>query len=584
MRAPRAPAWAATALAWVALLALAGGCVVAPRPALAVDTGVIVLSPGRPNAFGISNVGEAGSVLHFTVTTEVPWLALEPLDGRLEAGASQHVTLLVRPGEVPADGSYAVVSVDSDAGRADVHVVVGEVTGASVCAHDAGSGPSATALGGDRSTAGPTAGEAPPATTPAGTQAAREVLVVYRADLGPAATRVGRAALGSDVAARAGASLVRAGSGLQHDLVRLPAHAPEAARAALERDPRVALVVPNLPVHRAAVPDDPGYVHQWWAWCFGLAEAWQVATGERAVADGAPVIVAVVDDGFNVGHHDLAAKLLPGFDFAEWNDDVRTSISAHGTHVAGVALAQGRNDVAIAGVAHGAGVLLLAVKVFPDDPGRNGSLDALVNGMRWAVGLPVAGSPPNPYPADVVNLSLGVGTAPSSAPLFEATVAEMRARGAVVVAAAGNRGDALGVEYPARAAGVIAVGSVDWTGLRSSFSTHGEGLDLMAPGGAAAPSAAGACPWVLSLGPLGPAGTACMAGTSMAAPFVSGTAALLIADDPERYRRQPEAVEARLLATALKGWDMSTREYGAGLVCADAALGTRTRCGWSRAE
>ncbi len=581
MRVAQASPWRTSVLVALALVTLAAACSRLPRPELLVSPDALTLGVSQASGFAVANVGEPGSTLRFAITTETPWVLVDPSAGHVEAGRTASVTVRVREGQLPPEHAAAELLVTSNAGSRIVRVAVGEFTSATVCARDsapftaARTGHAAPPQDGALAIAAPASATAPVSAD----EATLEVLVFHHPTVVALATPVGRIALASELAARAGARLLRAGSGSQHDLMLLPAHAPEAALAALERDARVASVVPNVPVQRLAIPNDPFYDAQWWSWCFGLEEAWRVTTGATSAGPDAMVVVAIIDDGFNVGHADLTPKLLPGFDFAEWNDDVSTSASPHGTHVAGIALAAGDNRSAIAGVAHGAAVRLLPVKVFPDD-GGNGRLDALFTGMRWAVGLPVANAPPNAHPAQVVNLSLGVGSSPTMASAFESVLREMRERGAVVVAAAGNAGSGAGVEYPARSDGVIAVGSVDWTGVRSGFSTYGFGLDLMAPGGAAAPSASGTCRQVLSLGPVGATSTFCLAGTSMAAPFVSGTAALLIAHDPPRYRGQPAAVAARLSATALLAHGMSSGEYGAGIVCPDAALGAPSRCGW----
>jgi serine protease len=154
----------------------------------------------------------------------------------------------------------------------------------------------------------------------------------------------------------------------------------------------------------------------------------------------------------------------------------------------------------------------------------------------------------------------------------------MHARGAVVVAAAGNAGYHA-ASYPARVDAVIGVGSVDYRGLRSGFSNYGYGLDLMAPGGYA-PVGVG-CYAVVSLYRNGDTpGYACAAGTSMAAPYVAGVAALLIAQSPASYAGNPTAVAARLASTALFAPGMLANLYGAGIVCPDAALGASAQCGW----
>ena len=575
------------------------GCSEPPRAQLTVRPSVLVVTGTAGSGFFVGNAGEEGSTLRFSVETDATWLSVEPSVGQVAAGASSGLAVSVLPGMTPPPGTSAEVRVETNAGTATVRVGVRRSAGVSICAHglhDPGVAPTGHAAGSGQQAglAAPAPGALVAALPDAGALSVgggarpngdSEVLVVYHEHVSVSATSVGRAALSGEVAARAGAALLRAGVQGQHDLMRLPAGATGAALAALERDPRVALVVPNVSVHRlATAPNDPSYADQWWAWCFGAREAWAVNSGEVAAA-GDDVVVAVVDDGFNPSHADLAPKLLPGFDLAELNADVRTT-SPHGSHVAGIALAAGDNGIAIAGLAHGASVRLLPVKVFPDDTRLNGDLNDLVNGMRWAVGLPVAGAPPNENPAHVVNLSLGVGSSPptSTAALLQATVDDLRKQGAVVVAAAGNRGTSQGVEYPARAEGAISVGSVDWTGIRSPFSTFGAGLDLMAPGGVAHPSTADNCRYVLSLGASNDEALYCQPGTSMAAPFVSAAAALLMAHDPATFRADPAAVEARLLATTLRDDGMSVSEYGAGIVCPDAALGAPTRCGWSPDE
>ena len=570
------------AFAVLLLTSILVACSDVPEARLTLSPESLSVAAANDSHVLVRNTGEPGSILRYTVESDADWLHIEPREGRVEAGVTDVLTLSVRAGVVPSTRN-STIAVRSNAGSRTVQVTY--VAGFSICADwpaAAGGATVPAAVAPHVGTSSGSEGLAPRATYGRTTEQ-REVLVVYHDDLLTGA--LARATRAGDVATRAGARLLRAGAPGQHDLLRLPDTGADAALRALEADPRVMLVAPNVEVHRLGVtPDDPAYPEQWWAWCFGLPEAWSVNPG--TVAPGVDsVVLAVVDDGVNVSHRDLVPKLLPGYDFAERNDDVR-SLSPHGTHVAGIAVALGENGVAIAGAAYGADVLLLPVKVFPDDPSANGTVDTLVNGMRWAVGLPVAGVAPNPHPADVVNLSLGVGASPpaGTVALFEATLADMRARGAVIVAAAGNRGSGFGVEYPARAAGAIAVGAVDWTGLRSSFSTYGPGLDLMAPGGSAHPASAGTCRHLLSLGISSDTALFCQPGTSMATPFVSGAAALLIADDPARYRADPAAVEARLAATALSDGGMNESEYGAGIACPDAALGATSRCGWPAAD
>jgi serine protease len=570
-------------LSLVVLLAVAlAACRTGPEPELSVAPTSLVVTTTNSNEFLVSNVGSPESVLTFEAVTDpdASWLTVSPRDGILDAGSTSAITVRIATGSQPEAGKRGSVEVRSNAGTAIVDVMVGDPRGSSVCARDP------SLLGDDLEL--PSLGRFAAPIVPLGVTIPRsetidEFLVLYHPAETSRAGSVGRAGLGDDVARAVGAEVVRRGVHTQHDLVRLPADAPEAAVEALRRDPRVAAVAPNLPVHRLATPNDPWFTAQWWAWCFGAREAWNLVTGSAADTQD-DVVVAVIDDGIYVHHTDLAGKLLPGYDFAERNETVTTE-STHGTHVAGIALAAGDNGTAIAGIAYGERIRLLPAKVFPDDVNVNGSLDYVVNAMRWAVGLPVTDTPENPFPADVINLSLGIGTLATDPTIafLEAVVAEVRSTGAVVVAAAGNGGQSTGVEYPARTNGVIAVGAVDWSGLRSTFSTHGQGLDIMAPGGLAYPAVASACQYVLSLGVDTPNALACMAGTSMATPFVSGAIALLIAHD-DRFRARPDLVEERLFASTL--WDdtMTKATYGSGIACTDALLLAGTRCGWPEPE
>jgi len=195
--------------------------------------------------------------------------------------------------------------------------------------------------------------------------------------------------------------------------------------------------------------------------------------------------------------------------------------------------------------------------------------------MRWAAGLPVADAPPNPHRADVMNLSLAIEPAyvdAAMAAYLAGLVAEVQAAGVTVVAAAGNTGTGAGVAYPARA-GAIAVGSVDADYRRSDFSAYGAGLTLVAPGGYGP-----GCGSVLSSGLAYDAGAhavehayTCMAGTSMAAPYVAGAVALLIGSDAS-LRDRPEAIAERLVAAARGKPGGSVSEFGAGILCLDALL------------
>ncbi len=307
-----------------------------------------------------------------------------------------------------------------------------------------------------------------------------------------------------------------------------------AVAAALEARPDVRYAHPNYLVFPALAPDDPNYPKQWHYDAIDLEGAWDVTTGSS------DVVVAVLDTGilFRQGdpaasHPDLAGRVLPGYDFIERLDlaadgdgrdpdpyDTVPENGYHGTHVAGTVGAATDNGVGVAGVDWHARLLPLRVL------GKGGgALSDLTDAIYWAVGGAVPGVPANQYPADVVNLSLGVRSSVCYGALYEAL--EYAASRAVVVAAAGNDAEPANGFTPANCPGAIVVGATDRDGERAWYSNYGSRVDVMAPGGDMTSTAADG---VLSLGANG--GYAYMEGTSMAAPHVSGVAALMRALDP----------------------------------------------------
>ena len=127
---------------------------------------------------------------------------------------------------------------------------------------------------------------------------------------------------------------------------------------------------------------------------------------------------------------------------------------------------------------------------------------------------------------------------------------------------------------PASSPTAVAVGSVNSNFERSSFSLFnalgGPTVDLMAPGGFHLQS--GDAIYSTQLG----GGYSYLAGTSMATPYVAGVAALIWSHEPTL---DASAVGERLRATAYAAPTWNANEYGAGVVCADRAVGLATQCG-----
>ena len=268
---------------------------------------------------------------------------------------------------------------------------------------------------------------------------------------------------------------------------------------------------------------------------------------------GRGVVVAVLDGWVDARHADFAGRVKSAADCV--GGTCRTKVTAdgcgqhHGTHVAGTVTS---SSYGVADLA-----TLMPVRVLASDSSGEcaGDPDDVAAGIRWAVA----------HGADVLNLSLGPdvpGLATSSA--IPTAVREAAAKDVVVVFSAGNADLPVAQAYGQDALVVAATGP---SGALASYSQHGQGVSVAAPGGE--PTSSDVCSprrCVTSLY----AGNqyAVAAGTSMAAPHVAGLAALLRAAHPTWTGTQ---VRDRITATArpLDG-------AGAGLVDAAAALGVRS--------
>lgn len=223
-------------------------------------------------------------------------------------------------------------------------------------------------------------------------------------------------------------------------------------------------------------------------------------------ADGAGQQVAIIDSGVDCGHPDIGG--------CAWRLDNAGggALHPHGTHVAGIVMAR-INGVGGAGAAPGASV---------------GDCRALgTNGSGYTSNIAQCVTASADRGATVINMSLG-GSSSSTA--LDNAIKAVIARGVVVVAAAGNSNTS-SPSYPGCSPGVIGVAATDVGDGRASFSNHGPCVDVAAPGVD-----------ILSSVPGGAWQT--MSGTSMAAPFVAGAAALALA-----VGNQPAAVQEALRAT-----------------------------------
>ena len=275
----------------------------------------------------------------------------------------------------------------------------------------------------------------------------------------------------------------------------------------LRADPDIEYAEPNYKVKAfATTPDDAYFDQQWGLKAIMADEVWDV---ERGDTDNT-VVVAVIDSGVDMDHPDLVGNLIfPGNDIWYGDSDPNDGYG-HGTHVAGIIAAVTNNVIGVAGVSWYAKIL--PVKVLDDD-GLGDDLK-VAEGMEWAAD----------NGARILNLSLG--SSDYSSPL-QTAVDYARGKNCVVIAAAGNDGVSQ-ANYPAACIGAIAVGATDELDNLASFSNYGTWISVVAPGVS-----------IVSTYPnhahtLYPAtsNSAVLQGTSMAAPFVSGVAALIIAGNP----------------------------------------------------
>jgi serine protease len=365
------------------------------------------------------------------------------------------------------------------------------------------------------------------------------------------------------VAADAGVAVAAVGSAGSSLRVDLPfgsdAATTERMARRLRLHPDVAAVVPNERLRRAAVqPTDPLFAQQWhlqtpsvYAGAINATTGWMRTTGANV-----PVTVAVVDTGVRFDHPDLSGKLLAGYDFVsevdyandgngrdadatdpgDWVTAGEASqptfqgcepedSSWHGTAIAGVIAAGANNALGGVGVHWGARVVPVRVA------GKCGAvLSDLLDGVRWAAGLPVAGVPVNPNPAKIINLSYG-GDGPCNA-AYQAAIDDATAAGALVVAAAGNAGAP--VTRPADCRGVLAVTAVRGDGAKASYGSYGPAVGLAAPGGSGAGGADDGIYTTLNAGRRSPTTSSYgpMVGTSFSAPLAAGVAALVLSIQP----------------------------------------------------
>ncbi|MFC4639626.1 S8 family peptidase [Deinococcus hohokamensis] len=313
----------------------------------------------------------------------------------------------------------------------------------------------------------------------------------------------------------------------------------------------------------AAVVNDPGYpgnngfqgISQDYLPRIRADQAWLFLTACGKTPAGA--LTAVLDSGADASHEDLQGRLLPGAAFVG-TTAATVDEDGHGTATAGLIGAATNNAKGLAGVTW-TGQNVLPVKVL--NSVGEGSTTTLVKGVNYAVS----------QNAKVINMSLGLTVAGGTDPALDSALTEA-AKSAVLVAAAGNTATE-GVYYPASHPKVIAVGAVGASdGVLACYSgrpntQYPRALDIVAPGGAGNCAGATYAQQLLVLAPMNQGKYASGAGTSFAAPLVSGVASLMRAANPNLTAEQARTL---LLASV-------NRANGLPLLDANAAVRAATQ-------
>lgn len=313
---------------------------------------------------------------------------------------------------------------------------------------------------------------------------------------------------------------------------------------------------------QSTVIDDHRRRDQWALEAVHAYEAWDTVRVEGRVT------VAVVDSGVNGNHEDLQGRVLAGYNAIDKNATV-TDDTGHGTHIAGIIAATANNSKGVAGVSYNANIL--PVKVME---GNKTSTETVLAGMTYVAGLSGSNAP------RVMNISIGSSTAwtDGTDDALVTALGKVHAKGILVVYAAANKTSGTATEawesYPCDfdlnsagnaghpdSIGVINAqqsGSSYKRNNSSNFNTPDKKTKtLCAPGSS-----------ILSTSNGG--GYVNMSGTSMAAPYVAGVAALVFAANPSLRASDVKTIlEDTATDVGSEGWDDET---GYGMVNAAGAV------------
>ncbi len=302
---------------------------------------------------------------------------------------------------------------------------------------------------------------------------------------------------------------------------------------------------PNYILHGSATPNDPFFNQLYGMNLIAAPQAWDVTQGNRNI------VVAVIDEGIDIAHPDLQANIwtnpspgsipgisgdLHGYDFI--NNSGTIPAELHATHVAGIIGAVGDNSMGVAGVNWRTSLMSLRFISASTNSGTEADAIRAYNYVKQMRDLWASSNHAQGADIRAVNASYGGGGySQASADAINA----LGQSGILLIAAAGNYpqdqpiDNDIGAQYPSDYSlpNVISVAATDSNDNLASFSHYGAQSVLMGAPGSAIYSTI-PTPQTVPYGFL--------SGTSMAAPQVTGAAALLCAQNPNLNVNQLRAL------------------------------------------
>lgn len=325
-----------------------------------------------------------------------------------------------------------------------------------------------------------------------------------------------------------GGQAARKLNGINVYVVDMPPGREKALQQALQRNPHMKFAELDGVLTMQMTPSDT-YSSAWHLPKIQAPSAWDSANGTG-------ITIAILDGGVQSSHPDLAAHIVPGWNFYNNNNNT-ADINGHGTQVAGVAAAIGNNSLGVTGGAWNAKIMPMRIS---DDAGYITYYSIVANALTWAADKG----------ARVANISYIV----SHVPTIQSAAQYMRSKGGVVVASAGNSGS---YRSDAANSSMITVAATDSSDKRASWSAYGPIVDVAAPGVSIKTTLRG-----------GSYGS--VSGTSFASPLTAGVVALMLSANPAL---QPSQVDSILASTA-DDLGVAGRDdyYGAGRINAARAV------------